>query len=67
MDANIHHAAPIDGKLGVALDDLRFSLQRALVATSNIERRLPTLTATESLLDRIEALGRIWRDPRTTS
>jgi len=64
MDANVDQAAaPIDGELRTALDDLHFSLQRALAAISSIERRLPQLHASAPLLERIEALVRVWREP----
>ncbi len=67
MDADITHAAPVDGVLRTALDDLHFSLQRALASTFNIESRLPSLTAIEALLERMqertEAIALLWRDP----
>jgi len=63
VDANTAQTAPIDGELRIALDDLHFSLQRALTAASNVERRLEDSPASARLLERIEALIRIWRDP----
>lgn len=64
MDAGTDRLARLDGELRSALDDLHFSLERALVAESNLERHLQKVATTDSLLERIEALARAWHDPR---